>query len=225
MPDGEGTLRMTYAQLAEARGISKASAERLVRNRKWLRLLGNDGVAIVIVPPGEASPESSAGSWGGSGGGKPERRRRDRRPGKPPLDHGVDPSPDFRGIIEAAVAPIREQLIQADRDAARLRVELIDLLISERSAVDLAEYASTEVADLRRRLDTAEEERRRLAGQQEIERDRADRIEQQLTKVEGELIAARVEAASLQCQLELVRPKAVPDSPRSGWRRLLAWRK
>src|SRR4029453_1567129 len=93
--------------------------------------------------------------------------------------------------------------------AARLRVELIDLLISERSAVDLAEYASTEVADLRRRLDTAEEGRRRLTNQKEIEReradherDRADRIEQQLTKVEGELIAARVEAASPQCQLD-----------------------
>src|SRR4029450_865407 len=89
-------------------------------------------------PPPNPPPDHGADP----GGGKPERRHRDRRPGKPPLDHGVDPSPDFRGIIGAGVAPIREQLIQADRDAARLRVELIDLLISERSAVDLAEYAS-----------------------------------------------------------------------------------
>jgi hypothetical protein len=47
---------------------------------------------------------------------------------------------------------------------------------------------------------------------------RADQIEQQLTKVEGELIAARVEAAGLRCQLEQARPKpATPDPPRTRW--------
>src|SRR4051812_41732243 len=79
MPEGDGqSLRLTYAQLAEARGISRASAERLVRARKWPRILGNDGVAIVIVPPGEASPGSGGGSAPGSGGGKPGGRRRPR---------------------------------------------------------------------------------------------------------------------------------------------------
>jgi hypothetical protein len=59
MPEGNGqSLRLTYAQLAEARGISKASAERLVRARKWPRILGNDGIVIVIVPSGEAAPGS-----------------------------------------------------------------------------------------------------------------------------------------------------------------------
>src|SRR3954451_3471787 len=58
MPEENGqSLRLTYAQLAEARGISRASAERLVRARKWPRILGNDGVAIVIVPSGEASQD------------------------------------------------------------------------------------------------------------------------------------------------------------------------
>ena len=42
---------MTYAELADARGISKASAERLARRKKWPRVLGNDGIARVIVPP------------------------------------------------------------------------------------------------------------------------------------------------------------------------------
>lgn len=57
MPDGQGgSRRLTYAQLAEARGYQQ-SAERLVHNRKWPRVLGNDGVAIVIVPPAKPPPE------------------------------------------------------------------------------------------------------------------------------------------------------------------------
>src|SRR4051794_30019293 len=100
MPEGNGqNLRLTYAQLAEARGISKASAERLVRARKWPRILGNDGVAIVIVPPGETAPGSGGGSAPESGGGKPGGRRRPRTP-----PH--DPSPDIRGMIEVAVEPL-----------------------------------------------------------------------------------------------------------------------
>jgi hypothetical protein len=83
MPEGNGqSLRLTYAQLAEARGISKASAERLVRARKWPRILGNDGVAIVIVPPREASPGSGGGSGPGSGSGQSGGRRRPRIRGR-----------------------------------------------------------------------------------------------------------------------------------------------
>jgi hypothetical protein len=39
---GNGARRMTYAELADIRGISRASAERLVRRRKWPRQTGND---------------------------------------------------------------------------------------------------------------------------------------------------------------------------------------
>jgi hypothetical protein len=149
MPDGEGTsLRLTYAQLAEARGINKASAERLVRNRKWPRVHGNDGVALVIVPPGEATPGSGTGSAPGSGGGKPGGRR---RPGRPPQDHAPDYAPDIRGAIEAAVMPLREQLEhervragRAEQRADALQVELVEARVAERVAV-------AEAAELRRR--------------------------------------------------------------------------
>jgi hypothetical protein len=47
MADGEGpSLRLTYAQLSEARGISRVSVERLVRNPQWRRIWGNGGVAL-----------------------------------------------------------------------------------------------------------------------------------------------------------------------------------
>jgi hypothetical protein len=46
----DDTQRLTYSELADARGISRTSAERLARRKRWPRVLGNDGVARVIVP-------------------------------------------------------------------------------------------------------------------------------------------------------------------------------
>jgi hypothetical protein len=47
---GDGARRMTYAELAQARGISLASARRLARRHRWARQAGNDGVVRVTVP-------------------------------------------------------------------------------------------------------------------------------------------------------------------------------
>ena len=221
---------LTYAEAGELLGISTQAARMLAKRRGWARRTPNAyGDRAQVLVPVETIVQPRSASLGVRTGSVIT------------LDQGSPNGHDRLNVqaLEQAIGVLRDQLETANRwadddraradraeqKAAALQAELIDLLISERSAVELAEYASAEVADQRRRLDTAEEERRRLAGQQEIERDRADRIEQQLTKVEGELIAARVEAASLQCQLERARPKAVPDSPRSGWWRLLAWRK
>jgi len=55
---GAGTRRMTYAELADVRGISAASAERLARRRRWARQAGNDGVVRVLVPVAEAQKSS-----------------------------------------------------------------------------------------------------------------------------------------------------------------------
>ena len=63
---GDGTRRMTYAELAAVRGISKHAAETLVRRRKWLKQIGNDGVVRVLVPSDEApAPPSSPPAKGG----------------------------------------------------------------------------------------------------------------------------------------------------------------
>jgi hypothetical protein len=174
MPDGDGpNLRLTYAQLAEARGISKASAERLVRSRKWPRVLGNDGVAIVIVPPGETSPGSSPGSGGGNQG---RRIRPGRPPRNPPPDQGAEPPPDFRGTIRDVVAPLREQLdianrradraeqradeerFRADRieqETAKLHGEVTEAQAAERKAIELVKYVTAEASEQRRRADAA----------------------------------------------------------------------
>jgi hypothetical protein len=246
---------LTYAEAGELLGISTQAARMLAKRRGWSRRTPNAyGDRAQVLVPAEAIVQPRSASLGVRTGS---------------VFSGVQGEPNGHDhlnvqVLEQAIGVLRDQLETANRradddraradraeqKAATLQAEMIDLLISERSADELAEYASAEVADLRRRLDTAgeerraeaaelrrqlaeaEEERRRLTGQQELERERADtertradQIEQQLTKVEGELIAARVEAASLQCQLELARPKAVPDSPRSAWRRFLVWRR
>ena len=60
---GDGSRRMTYAELAAVRGTSQPSAERLVRRRGWPRQVGNDGVVRVLVPLTEARNVShSAGN-------------------------------------------------------------------------------------------------------------------------------------------------------------------
>jgi hypothetical protein len=135
MPDGgENWLPMTYAQLAAARGIKRSSAERLARIHKWPRVTGNGGAVIVSVPPEMASPDPSPGSRG-----------RIRQPDPPLRAWGRIPTPDIRGAIEAAVAPLREQLEHerkradsAEQQVVALRSELVEVRIAERVAAERA---------------------------------------------------------------------------------------
>ena len=48
--DSEDGRWLTYGELAEARGISKASATRMSFRFKWRRQAGNDGLVRVFVP-------------------------------------------------------------------------------------------------------------------------------------------------------------------------------
>jgi hypothetical protein len=62
---GDGARRMTYAELAQARGISLASARRLARRHHWPRQVGNDAVVRVTVLLGQLRtvprPETAKG--------------------------------------------------------------------------------------------------------------------------------------------------------------------
>ena len=137
--------RLTYAELAAVRGISKASAERLVRRKHWSRQRGNDGVVRVIVPLTEAAPEA------------PE----------PPQRHPVDPprhpAPDIRPDNAAVVAAVLPAITEAIREvtnplnvhleklherANRLETMLADAITAERIA---AGEASALRAELNRR--------------------------------------------------------------------------
>src|SRR4051812_12334033 len=59
---GDDIIRLTYAELAEARGISLASARRMVHRHKWLKQVGNDGLSRILVPAEFATRSESTGS-------------------------------------------------------------------------------------------------------------------------------------------------------------------
>src|SRR3954471_22062647 len=48
--EGSGIRWVSYSELSDIRGISKASAFRMANRRKWERRKGNDGTVRVAVP-------------------------------------------------------------------------------------------------------------------------------------------------------------------------------
>src|SRR5829696_2220604 len=50
------TIRMTYAELATARGISLDAARRLVLRKRWSKQISNDGLTRALVPAEYAEP-------------------------------------------------------------------------------------------------------------------------------------------------------------------------
>ena len=48
--DDAATVRLTYAELAEARGVSLGAARRMVHRHRWPKQVGNDGLSRIAVP-------------------------------------------------------------------------------------------------------------------------------------------------------------------------------
>jgi hypothetical protein len=138
---GDGARRMTYAELAAVRGISALSAERLVRRRHWPRQTGNDGIVRVLVPLTEAR------KVGGN--------RRVSSPGHPPLTSAA-PTPDIRGVIREVIREVLSAAPPDDRDDDRA-LESANAALREM----ITAHEAT-IRDLRTRLDTEVEERRRV---------------------------------------------------------------
>jgi hypothetical protein len=137
---GDGARRMTYAELAQARSISLASARRLARRHHWSRQVGNDGIVRVTVPLGqvESGPRPTSGKTrdptenAGLGladamshGTDPRTTSNGPRPdpglmaGDPRTGPGTDP-------LAQAVETLREQLGIANRRIDELLLALAD---------------------------------------------------------------------------------------------------
>ena len=117
---GDGARRMTYAELAAVRGISAASAERLVRRRRWARQPGNDGIVRVLVPLAEARKRKPR-----AGSDSPPDMQPDVRISglTSPLTSWADDPRTIRAF-ESAVAALREQLAAKDVVIDHLRGEI-----------------------------------------------------------------------------------------------------
>jgi hypothetical protein len=162
---------VTYDELAKLRGITKASAERLVFRNRWRRQRGNDRTVRALVPldslSGDTSPDVSAPM---------------------PPDASPDMSPDARRALssaltalEDAVSALRDQLdatnaraerAEADRAEEHRRADDLRAQIAALSAemvvtrakleadLDAARAAARDAQDAVRRLERAEAERR-----------------------------------------------------------------
>lgn len=153
---GDGARRMTYAELADVRGISALSAERLVRRKHWPRQAGNDGVIRVLVPLAEAR--------------KVAGNRRLARFGHPPLTSAAAaPVPDVRAVIREVIREISDAAPPDDRDDVRA-LEEREKFVTERDrfralAEDrdrTIEQQQETIRDLRARLDAEAQERQRI---------------------------------------------------------------
>ena len=127
---------MTYGQLAAARRINRASAERLARREKWRRQKGNDGFARVLVPLTFIEPAG------------------DKTRDNPPHEQGeAPPGTDAIAALQAAVTMLGEQLAhertRADTAQAHLdglRSKLADAQAELAAAMDVADRANLQVA-------------------------------------------------------------------------------
>jgi hypothetical protein len=179
-----GTRRMTYAELADVRGISAASAERLVRRRKWSRQVGNDGVARVLVPLEEARKIASYANRSRSG------QSPDIRTVAPDIRPDILPGilPAIREVIREVVDPLFAQL-----DHERRRAD--DAVAAER-------IAAIEAVSLRAELDG---ERSRADGATRLleeEQQRSGKLEASLADAVGAERIAAGEAAALRAELD-----------------------
>jgi signal transduction histidine kinase len=199
---GEGaradTRWMTYRELAQARGISAASAARLAFRKGWLRQPGNDGAARVAVPIGDDQPspydartDARTGAGDAATGEAPRHgARRDVAHGA----RGARNAAEFRLAIEAlrgeltashareAEAQARADRAEAARDAERARADALR---------DRAEAAT----EAERRADQAEQGR-------EAARKRAHELANRLLVVQGAADRSEAEADELRRQAE-----------------------
>lgn len=98
---------MSYAELARARGISRASAARLAQRRGWERRVGNDGLTKVAVPAGEEVPT-----------------QHDAVAGDPDQGPTVEALQAELSALAAELAEERERRARAEGEAAGLRTAL-----------------------------------------------------------------------------------------------------
>ena len=208
---------MTYAELAEVRGIDKQSAARLTFRKHWRRQRDNHGTVRVLVPP----------DW-------QDRSRDTSRDASD--DASRDLSRDVSRVIaplEAAITTLRDQLERAngraDRaeaataaergraDALRDRLTTMqEQLADAHAALQGAEVAETRIAAAEGRADRAEQA---IAGERaraDALRDRVEAREADLVLIRAALDQTQAEARKTHAEVETLREVGYrPARPRS----------
>jgi hypothetical protein len=183
--DTDQTRWMTFAELAQARGIDKRSAVVLVRRHGWRRQRNNEGHVIALVPASWAASDPDS-----EGHGQPDSG------GHSQSDNAADTG-TYRATFEIALAAI--EAAHAGELAA-LRDERDE---AERARLAVQTVANTALAQLA----DAQAGRDRLEASLAGERTRADALRDRVDMLTGELREAQ-EAASALRQAEKVAKRA-----------------
>src|SRR4051794_40578870 len=100
------TVRLTYSELAKARGITLAAARRMTLRHKWPKQVGNDGLSHVLVPASALARPEYDGTGSGTDGAPGDARYADTADGRV---NGTGAAPgDGTGDITAAVRSLSD---------------------------------------------------------------------------------------------------------------------
>jgi len=158
---------LTYAEAGELLGISAQAARMLAKRRAWPRRTPNAyGDRALVLVPADALVQPRSASLGVHTGsvisGDQAGPNGHDHPNVQALDQAIAILRDQLGVANQRADDERHRADRAEARGESLGAELAEARITERIAVELAECAATEAADLRRRLDTEAEERRQV---------------------------------------------------------------
>jgi hypothetical protein len=176
---GDDVRWLSYSELGQARGISTASAIRLVFRRKWRRQDGNDGTVRVAVPVDEANPQREVADSDGDG-----------------VSREIG---QVVGLLETATAMLRERGEEADVMLAALHATSEEALaraeaetVTEREATRQAEGARAAAeAQLSQVREDFERERREAEARRMTEQAAREKAEAEAARLRQENQARR----------------------------------
>ena len=221
--DSDADIRwLSYAQIAKIRGISRASAERIVRRAKWRRQVDNQGVTRAAVPLAYAEPERT----------NPPDSQVEIPPGANSLQAAIDALREQQDHERTAWREERGRLV-ADLDRERARADTLrdrlntmqEQLADAHAALQAAETANA-------RADQAETARDRAEQALTAERSRADAVRERLAEAEqtrrqAEEAAERARREAEDAQQAAAKLRQADDARRARGllaRLRLAWR-
>jgi hypothetical protein len=187
--DGSGARWMSFTELAAARGISKASAIKLIRRHHWRRQRDNQGHVLALVPL----------PWTvGEGDEEPDREPDDLAESTTDSTGGIS---NKNSIFEVALSALREA---KDGEIATLRAGL--------------DHAQAQLADAQARGDRAEAalaDERVRADQVRVQ---VDELRRKLDTLQIELRQAQESATDLR-QADIARQaRGLLARLRDAWR-------
>src|SRR5262245_13266971 len=200
---------LTYTALAERLKISSEAARALVKRHRLPRSRANDGKTLVSVDLTEIEHKPL-----------PARSPGDHQSVINSLKAKIETLQSEIARLEATASGHRADFERERDRAEQLLAELLKAAAETMAAKEATAWLEGELAVLRSRPDTAQEEIARVeataSGRRadfERERDRADRLVTEVLKATAETMAAKQATARLQGELSAVRS-------RPWWRRV-----